>query len=86
MINSGEFWSVGGHGRCWQSSSFGVGSVACKAGYFVGHGGSITLLGNGFRTEGFPVRCVQAFTFVAISFLFLIFAGDSDKSGVWQSD
>ena len=67
------------------TSPYGVSSV--KSGTFsYSDGIALNIVGDNTRGSGLSVRCVQAFTFVAISFLFLIFAGDSDKSGVWQSD
>ena len=72
---------VGGvTGNSRSSSSFG--GRQSYGGRLHFHNGTISTLLTADNTFGFPVRCVQAFTFVAISFLFLIFAFDSDKSGV----
>ena len=71
---------VGAEGSSWSASSAGKSSFKPVRLHFSAT--YVNPLWETYRGYAYPVRCVQAFTFVAISFLFLIFAGDSDKSGV----
>ena len=58
----GELVNVGTNGRCWKSSSNGLGDLANRGSDLNSNSTNVNPQNTGYRAEGFPVRCVQAFT------------------------
>lgn len=58
----GVLGNVGANGRCWQSSSSGLGGSVIRGSDLYSYVSSVAPHGTGGRAEGFPVRCVQEFT------------------------
>ena len=54
---TGGLNAVGNNGRCWPSTSYGVGVTTCGSLYT--NVTNVNPVNNGYRAEGFPVRCVQ---------------------------
>lgn len=58
---------VSAYGRCWQSTTYG--STQVFSGSLYGSAEGVDLLRYTYRAHGMPVRCVQAFTLLAIILL-----------------
>ncbi|WP_455592570.1 hypothetical protein [Bacteroides sp.] len=57
---TGAFGAIGGDGYGWSSSSRAISNVnGANLGF---NGTVVNVLNNNNRTNGFPIRCVQALT------------------------
>lgn len=59
---TGELGNVSTNGRCWKSSSNGLGELSNRGSDLNSNASNVNPLNTGYRAEGFPVRCVQELT------------------------